>query len=128
MLLLLLSLSLSCTVSGADQEHHYAHSPRGQYPPTPPPAAKVIEFDTAACSVFMWGAKSGEEQLPPFPEPTHRGIRNKGQLSGDVKRLFVDFPSAAARQSALPVVRGQIHLFGSGPAVTLTVCVCVCTC
>ena len=52
----------------------------------------------------MWGAKSGEEQLPPFPEPTHRGKRNP--VSNDSKRCVVDFPSQAARHSALPMVRG----------------------
>ena len=64
---------------------------------------------TATFSVFMWGAKSGEEQLPPFPEPTHRGIRNRGQL-GDKQQLLVDFPSEAVRQNALPVVQGQCHM------------------
>ena len=89
--------------------------------------------NTATCSVFMWGAKSGEEQLPPFPEPTHRGIRNSGQL-GDKQQLLVDFPSEAARQNALPVVRGQLPyykpscLFLVCPLVCVCVCVCVCTC
>ncbi|KAL3146940.1 hypothetical protein ABBQ38_014910 [Trebouxia sp. C0009 RCD-2024] len=57
--------------------------------------------------IFMWGAKSGEEQLPPFPEPTHRGKRNP--VSNNSKQCVVDFPSEAARRSALPmVVMGDI--------------------
>lgn len=81
----------------------------------------------------MWGAKSGEEQLPPFPEPTHRGIRNSGQL-GDKQQLLVDFPSEAARQNALPVVRGQSPhylppcLFLVCPLARVCVGVCVCVC
>ena len=54
----------------------------------------------------MWGAKSGEEQLPPFPEPTHRGIRNG--LGDKYRHCIVNFISEASRRSAHPVVSPAI--------------------
>lgn len=59
------------------------------------------------CRVFMWGAKSGVEQLPPFPEPSHNAKKLKSghKLPVYVKDLcVVHFQSAAAEANALPVV------------------------
>lgn len=59
------------------------------------------------CRVFMWGAKSGVEQLPPFPEPSHNAkmLKSGHQLPVYVKDLcVVQFQSAAAEANALPVV------------------------
>ena len=57
----------------------------------------------ACYRVFMWGAKSGQEQLPPFPQPTHWGIRNP-VLTLHKETCVVDFPNEAARQAAYPMV------------------------
>lgn len=51
----------------------------------------------------MWGAKSGQEQLPPFPQPTHRGIRNSVPTQHK-ETCVVDFPNEAAREAALDMV------------------------
>ena len=59
----------------------------------------------------MWGAKSGQEQLPPFPQPTHRGIRNP-VLTLHKETCVVDFPNEAARQAAYPMV---CMLLGTDP-------------
>ena len=57
----------------------------------------------------MWGAKSGQEQLPPFPEPSHRGKRNPVNDKEAKQLCVVDFPSQVARQNALPMVRSSLH-------------------
>jgi hypothetical protein len=62
----------------------------------------------------MWGAKSGREQLPAFPEPTHRtfGLTNRGAKQFcsdgvDQVNCRVDFlhPHAERRNAAHPPVR-----------------------
>ena len=64
--------------------------------------------------VFMWGAKSGREQLPAFPEPTHRtfGLTNRGAKQFcsdgvDQVNCRVDFlhPQTERRNAAHPPVR-----------------------
>ena len=60
----------------------------------------------------MWGAKSGQEQLPPFPEPTHRGKRNSVNNKEAKELCVVDFPSQAAKQNALPMVSAPLCTCG----------------
>lgn len=58
----------------------------------------------------MWGAKSGVEQLPPFPEPSHNAKKTKSghSLPVYVKDLcVVQFQTAKAEDNALPVVWHQ---------------------
>jgi len=53
----------------------------------------------------MWGARSGVEQLPPYPEPSHRGKRSNPNLpKGKHLHVTVDFLSEARRKAALPMV------------------------
>lgn len=55
----------------------------------------------------MWGAKSGVEQLPPFPEPSHDAKKWKLRhcIPLCVKDLcVVDFQTATAQANALAVV------------------------
>ncbi|KAL0043430.1 hypothetical protein WJX79_004501 [Trebouxia sp. C0005] len=55
--------------------------------------------------VFMWGARSGVEQLPAYPEPSHQGKRsNPNLLKGKHLHVTVDFLSEAQRKAALPMV------------------------
>ena len=60
------------------------------------------ERDWLHCRVFVWGARSGRAQLPPFPEPTHQGKRNK--LGANYDSCLVDFTSEESRKNALPMV------------------------
>ena len=88
------------------------------------------------CRVFMWGAKSGMEQLPPFPEPSHDAKKWKSRhpIPLCVKDLcVVDFQTAAAQANALPVVRLQSEQLSShfsqsyDPFVRLaSICLCGC--
>lgn len=53
---------------------------------------------------IMWGAKSGEELLPAFPEPSHAAaVRGGTPLEG--RDLVVTFTTAQARQRAPKMVR-----------------------
>ena len=51
----------------------------------------------------MWGARSGAEQLPPFPEPSHNaeGLRHHVPISG--RDCVVGFQDHN-RQMAAPLV------------------------
>ena len=77
-------------------------------------ASEVSSFSKISCiihilsahRVFMWGAKSGEEQLPPFPEPTHNGIRNG--LGDKWRHCIVNFTSEASKRNAHPLVSTTI--------------------
>ncbi|DBA74077.1 TPA: hypothetical protein ACH3X1_010890 [Trebouxia sp. C0004] len=54
--------------------------------------------------VFMWGAKSGVEQLPPFPEPSHMAPRSHHTAPRSVKDLCkVNFQSPASEKKAFAV-------------------------
>ena len=54
----------------------------------------------------MWGAKSGVEQLPPFPEPSHTAPRSHHNAPRRVKDLCkVKIRSPAAEKKTLAVVR-----------------------
>lgn len=58
------------------------------------------------CRVFVWGARSGVEQLPPFPEPSHNAVKQRHSVPSYVKHwCVVDFQSVGARQEAMPWVR-----------------------
>ena len=52
----------------------------------------------------MWGAKSGEELLPAFPEPSHAAAV-RGGTPCEGRDLVVTFTSAQARQRAHKMVR-----------------------
>ena len=55
--------------------------------------------------MFVWGARSGVEQLPPFPEPSHEATKWRHTVPVSVKGLcVVDFNSNASRRDALLVV------------------------
>lgn len=72
-----------------------------------PQAIISAKSSCVSCRVFMWGAKSGVEQLPPFPEPSHNAKKTKSghSLPVYVKNLcVVQFQTAAAEENALPVV------------------------
>jgi hypothetical protein len=63
----------------------------------------------------MWGAKSGREQLPAFPEPTHRtfGLTNRGAKQFcsdgvDQVNCRVDFLHTERRYAAHPPVSGRL--------------------
>ena len=57
----------------------------------------------------MWGARSGVEQLPPYPEPSHQGKRSNPNLpKGKHLHVTVDFLSEAQRKAALPMVRPHL--------------------
>ncbi|KAA6418346.1 MAG: hypothetical protein FRX49_11711, partial [Trebouxia sp. A1-2] len=54
--------------------------------------------------VFMWGAKSGVEQLPPFPEPSHTAPRSRHTAPRSVTDLCkVKFQSPASEKKAFAV-------------------------
>jgi len=56
--------------------------------------------------VFMWGAKSGVEQLPPFPEPSHMAPKLYHTTPRSVKDLCsVKFQSPASEKKAFAAVR-----------------------
>ena len=55
--------------------------------------------------VFVWGARSGAEQLPPFPEPTHRAWALTSRIPRKFDNCRVDFLSPAAKAAAHPPVR-----------------------
>lgn len=67
------------------------------------------------CRVFMWGARSGIEQLPPFPEPSHNaaGLRNHVPSSG--RDCVVQFQDAN-RQKAAPLVVSNSSPLGNPPS------------
>jgi hypothetical protein len=49
------------------------------------------------------------EQLPPYPEPSHRGKRSNPNLpKGKQLHVTVDFLSEARRKAALPMVRPHL--------------------
>lgn len=53
----------------------------------------------------MWGARSGVEQLPPFPEPSHDAVKRRHHVPAYVKDLcVVDFQTLRSRRQALPLV------------------------
>ena len=56
------------------------------------------------CRAFMWGAKSGREQLPPFPEPTHKAGFACG-VPNTAKDCIVTFQSMEAFEKAHWMVR-----------------------
>lgn len=82
--------------------------------------------------VLLVGAKSGAEQLPPFPEPDHRALPTAcGGVGSRTPRNYqnceVKFLSAASHVAAYPPVRlplpsrppplqaklrGQVHICG----------------
>lgn len=72
----------------------------------------VTPHSLSRCRVFMWGAKSGREQLPAFPEPTHRtfGLTNRGAKQFTTKGqkdhvdCRVDFLTPERREAAHPPV------------------------
>ena len=55
------------------------------------------------CRVFMWGARSGVEQLPPFPEPSHNAEGFHHPLPSSGRGCVVGFQSPE-RQGAAPLV------------------------
>ena len=56
--------------------------------------------------VFMWGAKSGVEQLPPFPEPSHMAPKLDHTTPRSVKDLCsVKLQSPASEKEAFAAVR-----------------------
>ena len=56
------------------------------------------------CRAFMWGAKSGKEQLPPFPEPTFAAGFACGVPKAALK-CVVGFQSVEAFDKAHKMVR-----------------------
>ncbi|KAI8463386.1 MAG: hypothetical protein J3K34DRAFT_495628 [Monoraphidium minutum] len=68
--------------------------------------------------VIIWGARSGQEQLPPFPAPTHKIMPHMAAktLSDDTRRCYVTFTEDAPESKAHPmVVMGDV--FGDLPPV-----------
>ena len=62
----------------------------------PPPAAR---------RAFLWGALAGQEQLPPFPEPSHFASWQCG-VPELARQSVVGFTSEDARTAAHTMVRG----------------------
>lgn len=61
--------------------------------------------------MFIWGAKSGKEQLPAFPEPTHRTVnltnrcpRKFSSVDRDSVNCRVDFLTPEHKAAAHPPV------------------------
>ncbi|BDA50272.1 probable DNA (cytosine-5)-methyltransferase 3 [Coccomyxa sp. Obi] len=52
---------------------------------------------------FMWGAKAGVEQLPPFPEPSHFAAF-QGGVPQSARSCVVTFKDEASRDHARPMV------------------------
>ena len=53
---------------------------------------------------FLWGAKSGKEQLPAFPEPSHRAAFACG-IPNEAMTCVVGFTSRERRAAARQMVR-----------------------
>lgn len=53
---------------------------------------------------FMWGAKAGQEQLPPFPEPSHFAAF-QGGVPQSARNCIVGFTSEESRDAARQMVR-----------------------
>lgn len=56
----------------------------------------------------MWGAKSGVEQLPPFPEPSHFAAF-QGGVPQSARSCIVSFKDEASRDNARPMVRASVQ-------------------
>ena len=56
---------------------------------------------------FMWGAKAGAEQLPPFPEPSHFAAF-QGGVPQSARNCIVGFTSEKAREDARQMVRTSL--------------------
>ena len=56
------------------------------------------------CRAFMWGAKSGKEQLAPFPEPTH-AAGFACAVPNSAKQCVVGFTCKEAFDKAHKMVR-----------------------
>lgn len=92
---------------GVDKKH--AHTECWVLPPDCSAQAPVLLLRVRArgCNgarAIMWGAKSGEELLPAFPEPSHQAAVGGGMPS-EGRDLVVRFTRAQARQRAHKMVR-----------------------
>lgn len=56
-----------------------------------------------ACRVFVWGALSGQEQLPPFPAPMHKSAFACG-IPKAASQCVVSYLSIEDFDNALPPV------------------------
>jgi DNA (cytosine-5)-methyltransferase 1 len=74
--------------------------------PVHPPAAHRLEIRSpCCCRAFLWGALAGQEQLPPFPEPSHSAAWQVG-VPEIARASLVGFTSREAREAAFPMVSG----------------------
>lgn len=74
----------------------------------------------------MWGAKSGVEQLPPFPEPSHNVVHRSHNVPDYAKACVVDFQTAEAEANALPLVRVCRLIPCSSKTVSMQACTSLC--
>ncbi|KIY92332.1 DNA (cytosine-5-)-methyltransferase [Monoraphidium neglectum] len=54
--------------------------------------------------VIIWGARSGREQLPPFPAPTHKCIAHAKPMTDDTKACYITYTEDAPESKAHPMV------------------------
>ena len=59
---------------------------------------------------FLWGAKSGKEQLPAFPEPSHRAAFACG-IPNEAMTCMVGFTSRERRAAAHQMVATLLPVF-----------------